>query len=116
MPALRREIQPSQRQAKPAAASPWALWERWVGEVIADFVSVGSLGIGSTLGLMGVVSLPSWFVFRINIDDPHPIPWIRVRLSCAIGAALYHIASGHSCRGSGRACIRRVWHRSRRAS
>jgi hypothetical protein len=29
------------------------------------------------------------FVFRISLDDPHPFPWIRVKLSCAIGNALY---------------------------
>jgi hypothetical protein len=28
-------------------------------------------------------------VFRLNVDDPHPTPWLRVKLSCAIGAALY---------------------------
>jgi hypothetical protein len=38
---------------------------------------------------MGVVSLPRPFVFRVSMDDPHPIPWIRVRLSCALGQALY---------------------------
>ena len=43
----------------------------------------------STLGLIGVVSLPRPFVFRINVDDPHPTPWIRVKLSCAIGDGLY---------------------------
>jgi hypothetical protein len=25
----------------------------------------------------------------MNLDDPHPIPWIRVKLSCAVGRALY---------------------------
>jgi hypothetical protein len=38
---------------------------------------------------MGVVSLPRVFVFRLNVDDPHPMPWIRVKLSAAIGEALY---------------------------
>ena len=42
----------------------------------------------STLGLIGVVSLPRAFVFRLNLDDPHPVPWIRVKLSCAMGQAL----------------------------
>jgi hypothetical protein len=28
-------------------------------------------------------------VFRLNVDDPHPIPWVRVKLSAAIGEALY---------------------------
>jgi hypothetical protein len=41
------------------------------------------------MGLMGVVSLPRAFVFRVSLDDPHPIPWIRVKLSCAMGAELY---------------------------
>ena len=40
-------------------------------------------------GLIGVVSLPRAFVFRINFTDPHPVPWIRVKLSCAIGHSLY---------------------------
>ena len=43
----------------------------------------------STVGLMGVVSLPRPFVFRVNQDDPHPMPWVRVMLSAAIGSALY---------------------------
>ena len=74
---------------KSVAQSPWHFWERWISEVIADFWSVARLGIGSTLGLMAVVSLPRPFVFRINKDDPHPTPWIRVKLSCAIGNALF---------------------------
>jgi hypothetical protein len=36
-----------------------------------------------------LVSLPRAFVFRIDTQDPHPAPWIRVKLSCAIGRALY---------------------------
>ena len=47
------------------------------------------VGVVSTMGLMGVVSLPRAFVFRLNPDDPHPAPWIRVKLSAAIGKALY---------------------------
>ena len=38
---------------------------------------------------MGVVSLPRPFVFRIDLDDPHPTPWLRVKLSTAMGQALY---------------------------
>jgi hypothetical protein len=65
------------------------LWERWISEILADFWSVAKVGVASTLGLIGVVSLPRVFVFRVNLDDPHPIPWIRVKLSCAMGRALY---------------------------
>jgi hypothetical protein len=77
------------RQAPPAERRAWELWSRWISEIVADLWSVGKLGIGSTLGLAGVVSLPSFFVFRIATDDPHPAPWIRVVLSCAVGDALY---------------------------
>ena len=72
-----------------ADAGAWRLWDRWISEIIADFWSVARVGITSTMGLMGVVSLPRVFVFRINVDDPHPTPWIRVKLSAAIGKALY---------------------------
>lgn len=67
----------------------WQFWDRWISEIVADFWSIARVGIASTLGLMAVVSLPRAFVFRISEDDPHPTPWIRVKLSCAIGKALY---------------------------
>ncbi len=67
----------------------WQHWERWISEIVADLWSVARLGITATVGLVGVLSLPRAFVFRIGGDDPHPAPWIRVLLSAAIGAALY---------------------------
>ncbi|MBI2906446.1 MAG: hypothetical protein HYX92_02190 [Chloroflexi bacterium] len=67
----------------------WQVYERWLSEILADFWAVARVGVASTLGLMGVVSLPRAFVFRVNLDDPHPIPWFRVKLSCAMGDALY---------------------------
>ncbi|MBI2883602.1 MAG: hypothetical protein HYY11_06830 [Candidatus Methylomirabilis oxyfera] len=67
----------------------WQLWERWISEILADFWSVAKVGVASTLGLIGVVSLPRPFVFRVSLDDPHPMPWIRVKLSCVMGQALY---------------------------
>jgi len=84
---LRPTLQAMQRGGDRVIA--WQLWERWISEIVADFWSVGRVGIASTLGLIGVVSLPRAFVFRLNVDDPHPIPWIRVKLSAAIGDALY---------------------------
>ncbi len=77
------------RELRRRAGDIWRLWERWISEIVADFWSVARVGVASTLGLMGVVSLPWAFVFRVNLDDPHPIPWIRVKLSCAMGEALY---------------------------
>lgn len=78
-----------QQQADGPDQLAWRLWERWISEILADFWAIAKVGITSTLGLMGIVSLPAAFVFRISLDDPHPIPWIRVKLSCAIGQALY---------------------------
>ena len=70
-------------------ALAWQLWERWVSEIVADFWSVARVGVAATMGLMGVVSLPRPFVFRLDARDPHPMPWIRVKLSAALGHALY---------------------------
>jgi hypothetical protein len=67
----------------------WMLYHQWISEIFADFWSVARIGIGATLGLIGVVSLPRPFVFRYDPNDPHPIPWIRVRLSATLGNALY---------------------------
>jgi hypothetical protein len=67
----------------------WEMWERCISEIVADFWAVAKVGVSATVGLMGVVSLPRALVFRINLGDPHPFPWIRVRLSCAMGRELY---------------------------
>lgn len=78
-----------QAQSSRSAAESWQWYERWISEILSDFWSVAMIGIGSTTGLMNVVSVPSYFVFRLNKDGPHPPPWIRVRLSIAFGAYLY---------------------------
>ncbi|MFM0339433.1 hypothetical protein PQR27_23435 [Paraburkholderia fungorum] len=67
----------------------WSAWERWISEILADLWAVSRVGIAATCGLMSVVSLPRAFVLRVNLDDPHPAPWIRVKLSVAMGKALY---------------------------
>jgi hypothetical protein len=87
VPSLRLALQAKQHHASDPMV--WQLWERWISEIVSDFWSVARVGVTSTIGLMGVVSLPRPFIFRINVDDPHPTPWIRVKLSCAIGNGLY---------------------------
>jgi hypothetical protein len=82
---LRAELLRRSQSTKDA----WHCWAAWISEIVADFWSVAKLGIGSTLGLIGVVSLPRPFVFRFTLDDPHPFPWIRVLVSAAIGDRLY---------------------------
>jgi hypothetical protein len=84
---LKAELQARQRQG--GDAQVWKLWENWISEIVADLWAIAKVGVVSTLGLIGVVTLPRPFVFRVNLDDPHPIPWIRVKLSCAIGQAFY---------------------------
>ncbi|KQV80824.1 hypothetical protein ASD15_13010 [Massilia sp. Root351] len=90
---LRPVLQSMQRGAGgDGGASPahvWRLWERWISEVVADLWSLARVGVAATMGLIGVVSLPRVFVFRVNPDDPHPAPWIRVKLSCALGEELF---------------------------
>jgi hypothetical protein len=88
VPSLRAVLQGLQRGSR-AEGDLWAVWERWISEIVADYWSVARVGIGSTLGLIGVVSLPRPFVFRYDLGDPHPTPWLRVKLSAAMGQALY---------------------------
>jgi len=85
---LRPVLQALQRGAGPDRIA-WSLWERWISEIVADLWSVARVGVGSTQGLINVVSLPRPFLFRLNLDDPHPMPWLRVKLSAAMGEALY---------------------------
>ncbi|MCY1073809.1 hypothetical protein [Archangium lansingense] len=88
LPSLREAVQAEPRSVG-SEDTAWRLWERWLSEIIADLWSVARVGVTSTLGLLAVVSLPRAFVFRPNFDDPHPSPWVRVKLSCALGDALY---------------------------
>ena len=84
-----RPVLQGKQKTNEAEAVAWRYWERCISEILADFWSVARLGITSTLGLIGVVALPGYFVFRLSLDDPHPVPWIRVKLSCAIGRTLF---------------------------
>lgn len=86
---LANSLRPLLQGMQRSGGIAWRLFERWIGEILSDFWSCARLGISATLGLMGVVSLPRAFMFRLNLDDPHPVPWIRVRLSCAMGQAMY---------------------------
>jgi hypothetical protein len=84
---LRAELRPIRLRSRRRTA--WDLWDRWISEIVADYWSISRVGIGSTLGLIGLVSLPRGFVFRPSDADPHPMPWVRVLLSCAIGDRMY---------------------------
>ncbi len=86
---LRQEIHAKTNQVDESLKLPWSLLGKWISEIVADFWSIAHLGITATHGLMGVVSLPTYFVFRIKMDDPHPFPWIRVKLSIEFGKYLF---------------------------
>jgi len=70
---LRPVLQGLQR-GRASERQAWQLWERWISEIEADFWSVARLGVSSTMGLKGVVSLPRPLAFRLNVDDPRPVP------------------------------------------
>lgn len=80
---------PRQRGAGAPIGAPARAGSRWISEIVADFWSISLIGTGSTLGLVGLVSLPRGFALRPSDDNPHPMPWVRVLLSCAIGDRLY---------------------------
>jgi hypothetical protein len=86
---LRPELQRARRGVAGPERVAWQLWERWISEIVADLYAIARVGVSSTMGLIGLVSLPRAFVFRMTSDDPHPSAWIRVHLSCAFGHALY---------------------------
>lgn len=88
IPSLRQPLADMQSKSN-GMGYVWRLFSDWISEILADCWSVARSGITSTLGLIGVVSLPRAFVFRVSPDDPHPIPWVRVKISCAIGQAFY---------------------------
>ena len=76
--------------ARGGPASPaWACLQAWISEILSDLWGVARVGIAATTGLIGVVSLPRVFVTRVTLGDPHPSPWIRVKISAAFGKALF---------------------------
>jgi hypothetical protein len=90
LPPLRAALFQKQRTSSNTfVRAAWVCLERWCSEIVADLWAVAYLGASATLGLIGVVSLPRALVFRVELTDPHPFPWIRVMLSSALGAALY---------------------------
>ncbi|MFZ4986201.1 MAG: hypothetical protein ACOYLF_12140 [Blastocatellia bacterium] len=67
----------------------WSYWSRCLNEILADLWAVAKVGLTASVGLIGVVTLPRQLVFHLNPEGPHPMPWLRVRLSIAFGRALF---------------------------
>jgi hypothetical protein len=103
VPSLRPALR-ARAERDRAHADGWRTWERWISEIVADAWAIGRIGISSTQGLISVVSLPSYFVFRVDLADPHPAPWLRVTLSTLIGEMLYPDPQWKRVRGVWHAC------------
>lgn len=69
---------------EPAAV---AYWSAKISEVTADVWACAKLGITGTLGLFGVLGRAARFTFQESPQGPHPMPWLRGRMSVAFGAA-----------------------------
>lgn len=54
---FRPRVQKMQKQGGKEVVA-WRFLERWLSEILADFWSVARVGVASTLGLIGVASLP----------------------------------------------------------
>jgi hypothetical protein len=87
VPSLKNVLAQKNRESSNTVA--WKYFERWISEIICDVWAMGHLGVAATLGLMGVVSLPRYFQFRLDLNDPHPAPYIRVYLSYAFGKKMF---------------------------
>ncbi len=72
-----------------AKVSAWRYFRLCISEIIADCWAISRLGITAVNGLVGVLSLPPAFIYRLKPGDPHPFPWIRVLLACAVGQYLF---------------------------
>lgn len=88
LPVLQQRLMARAKVAR-ADRPAWLCFHSWISEIFSDLWGVARVGVAATLGLMGVVSLPRVFVFRFEPADPHPTPWIRVKISAAIGQAFY---------------------------
>jgi hypothetical protein len=86
---LRNAMQAQNSKENNKNAVAWEYYKLWISEIICDCWAVGLLGITSALGLMSVVTLPRYFQFRFDLEDPHPAPYMRVQIAIAFGKKLY---------------------------
>ncbi len=79
----------AKKEAEGGNVIAWGYLKRCISEILSDLWAMGHLGVAATQGLMGVVSLPRYFQFRLDLHDPHPAPYLRVELSCALGKKMF---------------------------
>jgi hypothetical protein len=63
-----------------------AWWSSKISESLADLWACCKLGAAATLGLFAVLGRSPALTFHDEPRAPHPMPWIRARLSAAFGA------------------------------
>jgi hypothetical protein len=57
------------------------LYASWASEIGPDFWTFCGSGIAAVAGIRDILSLPPDHVLRITFGDPHPPPFVRVRLA-----------------------------------
>jgi hypothetical protein len=65
------------------------LWRSWSGEVAADVHAFVQTGWAPVAALANVVDGPTSRVFPIRFGDPHPPPYLRVKLNVALCRSWY---------------------------
>jgi len=87
VPALQEALR-ARSKKQPERAVAFRHFDQWSSEILADLWAVGAVGVAHTLGLFALLNLPTPHVFLGGLDRVHPIPWIRVHISAALGEAL----------------------------
>jgi hypothetical protein len=64
-------------------------WQSKLSEALADLWACCKLGAAATLGLQVVLGRSLQATFHDSPADPHPMPWVRARLSAAFGQAAF---------------------------
>jgi hypothetical protein len=82
VPALRRGLESAPLRHRKIFAG-------WLSEITPDLWALLHLGPLSTAALMHVVSYPHEDVWKLDLDDPHPTPWLRALLSAQLGHAIW---------------------------
>lgn len=96
VPALQAKIAAAKQGRSAVEAEGLEHYASWSSEILADYWAVGRVGVAHTLGLFALLSLPSPYVFLGGKERVHPIPWIRVHISAALGDALWPHPQWHT--------------------
>ncbi|MEV6847950.1 hypothetical protein [Actinoplanes sp. NPDC051411] len=68
----------------PRSAELTAVWQGWTHEVAADVHAFAQAGWAPTAALINVVDGGTPAVYRMQLGDPHPFPFVRVLFNVAL--------------------------------